>query len=207
MQTFVDSLIETLDPKPQGLVGSSFGSFSILSHLLGDRSSGLPSVHFGCPALAPGSTLPLPFMLQMIPGLRTLMLKLQPPTVGTARKMFRMIGHGKSMDHGRMPDDGFRWYAALLSETDTRENDLALFGSIRPRHALTEDELRSLSYPTSFFWGADDPFGGPDVGHKLAEIIPDAEIEMIDDAGHLPWLDVPERAARHLTDFMSRQPS
>jgi hypothetical protein len=44
------------------------------------------------------------------------------------------------------------WYAALLAHTQTRENDLAFFGRIRPRDALKAEELGRVNSPVSSFW-------------------------------------------------------
>ena len=34
-------------------------------------------------------------------------------------------------------------------------------------------------------------------------MIPHARLEVIEEAGHLPWLDAPEKAAQHLRSFLA----
>lgn len=35
--------------------------------------------------------------------------------------------------------------------------------------------------------------------------LPDCALELVEGGGHLPWLDAPERAARHIESFFSPQ--
>ena len=203
MAELVSALLSELEPSPVGVVASSFGSYAVLSHALACPDRVLPTVHFGCPALVPGSKTPLRFLLQSLPGLRSVLLRMEPPNLETAKKAFRQIGHGKAMDAGRIPEVGFHWYASLLKDTPTRENDLALFGRIRPKDRLSPAELGRIRCRMSFCWGTDDTFGGAGTARALAEMISGAGLEMLDESGHLPWMDAPAEAARHVQEFMA----
>jgi pimeloyl-ACP methyl ester carboxylesterase len=206
MGDLVEELLAEVEPTPVGLVASSFGSFAVLSHAIA-RPDGLPPVvHMGCPAMVPGSKPPLRFLLQTIPGLRNLLQLLDPPTLKNAKKAFRQIGHAKAIDSGRIPEVHFEWYAALLRETPTRENELGLFGRGRPRDMFTPADLGQVTGPMSFFWGSDDIFGQSDTARGVSEMIRGSELELLPDSGHLPWLDDPTGAGRHVTEFMARFP-
>lgn len=204
MADLVAELLTELTPVPVGVVASSFGSFSVLAHAIEYPDDAPPVVHMGCPAMVPTSKTPLGFMLQMVPGLGHLLRLMDPPSLKSAKKAFRQIGHGKSMDAGQIPEVGFHWYAALLSSTPTRANEFALFGRVRPKDMFKSEELARVNSPSSFFWGEDDSFGGADTARAVAEMIPNAELEMVSDFGHLPWLDDPPRAARHVEGLMKR---
>lgn len=202
MTDLVATLLAEVEPSPVGVVASSFGSYAVLSYAVAGLGDLPPTVHLGCPALVPGSKTPLRFLLQSIPGLGSVLQRLEPPNVQTAMKTFRQIGHGRAMDAGRIPEVGFRWYAALLEHTRTRENDLALFGRVRPKDKLTDTELERIASPMSFCWGTDDTFGGTEAARALVEMIAGAELEILDGSGHLPWMDAPSAAARHVEKFM-----
>lgn len=68
-------------------------------------------------------------------------------------------------------------------------------------HALIP-ELDTLTAPTLFLWGDQDPLGTPDDGRRLVEHMPDAQLRVVEDAGHLPWLDQPGFCAEAIIDFL-----
>ena len=43
------------------------------------------------------------------------------------------------------------------------------------------------------------------MGKEMAAIAPHARCEVLKDAGHLPWLDQPERCARMTIEFLKRK--
>jgi pimeloyl-ACP methyl ester carboxylesterase len=69
-------------------------------------------------------------------------------------------------------------------------------------HALIPD-LHQLTAPTLFLWGDRDPLGTPDDGRVLVRHMPDARLEVVADAGHLAWLDQPERCAEAVVAFLT----
>lgn len=60
---------------------------------------------------------------------------------------------------------------------------------------MLRGELLGLPVPTRFIWGDRDAFDPPSTGADLAARMTDARLEVIEDAGHLPWLDEPQRCA------------
>jgi 2-hydroxy-6-oxonona-2,4-dienedioate hydrolase len=128
-----------------------------------------------------------------------------PPNERATRSIMRQIGHGRSLDADRIPQTFFDWYLALQRHTDTMRNDGDGIGEIIPNRdelALSDDQLAQAEVPTLFWWGSDDTFGGEEVAQRLVAAMPDAELTMVPDAGHLPWLDDPEGAARATTAFL-----
>lgn len=74
------------------------------------------------------------------------------------------------------------------------------------RQLMLRDEMAMLDVPTLFAWGDSDAFAPPSSGRALAARMPDASIEVLPDAGHLPWLDQPEAVAVSLNSFFGRDP-
>jgi len=58
--------------------------------------------------------------------------------------------------------------------------------------AMSKDELRQIKHQTLIIWGADDNFFPVDHGETAAQIMPNAKLHRIREAGHLPFLDQPE---------------
>ena len=152
-------------------------------------------------------TVPAFMRAAAIRPLRRLIVAL-PPNERGARSMLRQIGHGASVDADRFSREFIDWYLSLQRDTSTVTNDLAMIGtlvsvngSMHSSLAMSTDLLRDVDVPTLFYWGADDPFGGPDVARTLVDTMRDASVDTAAGAGHLPWLDDPARAARAIDDF------
>jgi pimeloyl-ACP methyl ester carboxylesterase len=63
-------------------------------------------------------------------------------------------------------------------------------------------ELKNLRPPALFIWGDKDIEGPPSLAQEMAAIAPHARCEIIPDAGHLVWLDQPDRCAKRMLDFL-----
>lgn len=199
----LDETLAALGEPPAAIVASSFGSYAALAFAAARPERAMPMVHFGCPALIPGARVPLPLLLPCLPGLGPIMRRLSPPTLELSRQAFRSMGHQEAMVSGAAQAPFFAWYTALTRDTPTRANDQRLFGRIRPADALSKAELARLPMAASFFWGADDAFGGPEVARTLVAAMPNAALELLPASGHLPWLDAPARAAAHVRAFLA----
>jgi 2-hydroxy-6-oxonona-2,4-dienedioate hydrolase len=201
---FVPEVLDGLGISRAHVVGSSFGGHLALRSAAAHPDRFVRMVQMAAPALVPGDAIP-PFMrLLARPTVRRLMNAL-PPNERAARTILRQIGHGASLDAGRIPPAFFTWYVALQRYTDTMRNDGDVIGAAVPQWdaaRVTDDLLASIPVPTLFWWGADDTFGGEDVARHLAEVMPDAQLRMVPDAGHLPWLDDPAAAAAATAAFL-----
>jgi pimeloyl-ACP methyl ester carboxylesterase len=56
--------------------------------------------------------------------------------------------------------------------------------------------LEQLQMPALVVWGERDPWFSASFGRRYAELLPDAELLSVSDAGHWPWLERPEVAER-----------
>lgn len=69
------------------------------------------------------------------------------------------------------------------------------------RLAAAGADLSHLTIPALVVCGALDPFIPPRFGDAYADALPDATVELVDDAGHWPWIDRPELIDR-LTSYL-----
>lgn len=203
-ETLVVDVLDALEIEQAHLVVSSFGGMIALYSAASHPERIGRTVQMACPAMAPGSGVP-PFMrLIMTPGIGRL-IGLLPPTPRSARAILRQIGHGVSLDTGRIPEVFIDWYVALQRHTRTMANEGAMIASaggprgFDPALVLPDEVLAQVASPTYWLWGEDDVFGGYDVAERLATKMPDAQVEMLPAAGHLPWLDDPDHAAQVVT--------
>lgn len=125
------------------------------------------------------------------------------------RAMLKSAGMRAAIETEKFSDEMLDWMVALLRYTDTFGNDsrynprpMTLRGPIDAvRHPV--ELLARVSASVHLFWGTDDIFGGHPSAEELAGALPDARLQMVQGAGHAPWLDEPELAAsavlRHLS--------
>lgn len=100
----------------------------------------------------------------------------------------------------------FRMYSEPATQASLRsvfENAFAGVGA--PRRHIEEDELGSVSAPTLVLWTDKNPGSGPDVGRRIAALIPGARFALIEDAAHWPQWERPEEHDRIVLDFLAAQ--
>jgi pimeloyl-ACP methyl ester carboxylesterase len=73
-----------------------------------------------------------------------------------------------------------------------------------PSLTLTAIQLRAVGTPTLLLWGEDDGFGGSATARGVAELLPNAELELLPRSGHLPWIDDPVNVAHRIAAFLRR---
>ena len=63
--------------------------------------------------------------------------------------------------------------------------------------------LGRIRAPTLVLWGASDGVVTPDYGRAYAGLIPGAQFELIEDAGHHPEQEQPERFVERVAAFLN----
>jgi haloalkane dehalogenase len=66
-----------------------------------------------------------------------------------------------------------------------------------------EGKLAGLGVPTLLLWGADDPFAPVAGAHRFQREIPDAQLVIVEGAGHFVYADEPQRCAREVAEFLA----
>jgi pimeloyl-ACP methyl ester carboxylesterase len=198
---FVGDVLDGLGIRSAHVVASSFGGMLALRSAAAEPQHFRRMVQMAAPAFAPGSSTP-PFMRAMGVGpIRWLIGKL-PPNEKANNSILRQIGHGASLDAGKIPEVFSNWYLALQQYTDTMKNDGDMIGSFvslrgfDPADNIPDEVFARVVAPTLFLWGADDGFGGEDVARGVTRRMPNADLVMLPDSGHLPWIDDPESVAK-----------
>ena len=66
------------------------------------------------------------------------------------------------------------------------------------------DQVGAITCPTLVCTGELDPVMPPDAARELADAVQSARLEVLADAGHFPWKDVPDRYWALLLDFVGK---
>jgi 2-hydroxy-6-oxonona-2,4-dienedioate hydrolase len=205
--SFVGDVLSGLNIDRADVVASSLGGHIALRSAAATPDRIGRMVQMACPALVQGMLTPS-FMRMMSRAWFRRLTGSLPPNARIGDSILRQIGHGKSLDAGRIPQTFKDWYLDLQRYTDTMENDGNLIGMLSSprgwdeRLTLTDELLASVDAPTLYLWGADDGFGGRDVAERTVGSMPNTKLEMIEEAGHLPWLDFPVEIGRRTRAFL-----
>lgn len=64
------------------------------------------------------------------------------------------------------------------------------------------DALRPHDVPALVVWGARDPYLGLDLAERQTQAFPSAQLVVLPDSGHWPFIDNPEAVAAHVIPFL-----
>ncbi len=203
----VVDLLDALDVERAHIVASSSGSAFAFKAATGESPRIDRTVHLGAPGLVDGMPIPVGEKLMLLPGVHRVLAAMTPgPKMQVS--MMKSIGHAKSIRAGRISEAYWAWYASLMRDTGTYADQIRMLPALkgrgldyRPALKVGADEL-SAQGPTLVIWGSDEGLASEADARALVDRIPGARLEMIEDAGHLPWLDFPERVAASVRSFL-----
>ena len=207
----VAATLDALGIDRADVVGSSFGGAWTMWFALAEPERVNRVVLLGAPAFVPGMIVP-PFLRMMWTPILGDLIARMPPSVGGSRWVHRQMGHSAAVVESAIPPAYWEWAVRLMADTATMASELRVIRKSlarrgpRPEVQFTADQLRSIAAPVLLYWGDADTFGGAEVAHQIAGLLPDCTLEIAPGAGHLPWLDDPGRAARVVGEFLRSGP-
>ena len=107
----------------------------------------------------------------------------------------------------REHNDAYLEYAYSVNASEGHSYAVQLntpvFAGLRgQRHVISNDELESIQAKTLVIWGKQDRFFPVSHAERAVSRIPDSQLELIDDCGHISLLDQPERVSELMTEFL-----
>lgn len=73
---------------------------------------------------------------------------------------------------------------------------------IRKRNMLSDDDLRQIEVPALVLWTTKDPSGPVDEGRRIADLIPNGQLAVMDECGHWPQYEDTETFNKIQLDFL-----
>lgn len=125
------------------------------------------------------------------------------------RSMIAGGGHGAALADGRIPELMLDWRTSVNRDTDSMQHERAMVRAIvdgsRYRDGVTfpHAELAAIRQPTLMVYGKLDSLGDSALWKRVMETLPEGELTVINDAGHMVWLDEPAGVARTMEGFLS----
>jgi 2-hydroxy-6-oxonona-2,4-dienedioate hydrolase len=124
------------------------------------------------------------------------------------QRIVRRLGHGASVDGGRM-DAYVAWRVAFERETDSMRHErdmlraLVRGRSMRPGVTFDDRELQAIEQPTLAVLGTADPYVTVASWERVVASLPSGELHMIDGAGHLCWYDDAKKVGGLVRAFLT----
>jgi pimeloyl-ACP methyl ester carboxylesterase len=116
----------------------------------------------------------------------------------------KILGHPRAV-----ADDDLEAMWEGLVRDGGRERMVALAGYMDERvrfRARWIDPLTRLDLPCHVLWGRRDPVAVPAIAERLAREIPGAKLTWLDEVGHYPMLEAPDRWSQAALDFIDGVP-
>jgi 2-hydroxy-6-oxonona-2,4-dienedioate hydrolase len=134
-----------------------------------------------------------------------------PATRASERAFLRSAGHRASLRAGRIPNELLDWRVGLERHTGSMRSERAMIRAVvswrtglRTGIPFAEEQLRAVAAPTLLVYGRDDPVGTVELWRRVVGLLPNGTLELVDGAGHMPWLDDPVRVGGSLIRFLGR---
>lgn len=201
---FVERTLDLLGLDEAILVGNSMGGFFEIAFALAHPERVKRLVLVGAPA---GIDRWVPHQVRMVgtPVIGPLLWKtVARPSERGLRDFYSkvLVADGDKLPRGniacgaaahRLPGADVAWLSLLRRFVTLRGVRDACY---------VRDELPELRVPTLFVWGDRDAFAPPASGEAASRVMPDARLEVIPGAGHLPWIDAPDQCAEAITRYL-----
>ena len=95
---------------------------------------------------------------------------------------------------------------AIAHEYVARRDQLAeIFSDFHHGPDMLDTRLGEIAVPTWVAWGRQDQLLDVSAATAYADGIPDAQLTIYDDLGHMPMFEAPRRSSRDYRDFLSRR--
>lgn len=190
---FVRSFMDAIGLPKATLVGNSMGGYFSIVFAMEFPERVEKLVLIGAPA---GLNRYIPLQLRLLGwrGVNSILKKTvaRPGVTGLKAIHKQILVAGIS----NIPQEYFvhsAWNQQLNKNMDAfssmLENVLTLRGW--RKELYIGDQLHHLKVPARFIWGSADAFEGPDTGRIKAATISDFRFEVVEGAGHCPWMDKP----------------
>ena len=142
--------------------------------------------------------LPLFIWLAKAPGLSSVGGKLIPPRFATTRVLRKCYYH-----KDRITEEQIDTYAYYGSLPGAREAIVATAQQIIPENieAVTA-RYKTIRVPVLIIWGAEDEVVPVSVGKQFKRDIPNSELVILPECGHMPPEEEPQETNRLITQFL-----
>lgn len=124
--------------------------------------------------------------------------------VASPTELVKLSWHDPALGESEMPLPTARWDEDTLTTLLTNRRTAALVGWNPFMHSSKlRRRLSRINKPSLVVWGESDGIVSPSYGRAYANSIPEARLEIIQQAGHYPYLERPSEFVSVVEPFLS----
>ena len=213
IESYADRLLtdtlDALDLPSAAVLATSYGGYFAMRGAAANPTRVDRMVEYSWLMGAPLDKVAMSMRLSALPGMRALTARM-PVTRTMVKALLRQIGLKRAIDTGTFTDDMIDWFLSVQRDTDTMANEvrssprvITPVRGLNERMLHTDELLARVTMPALFLWGDEDPNGGVLVAEKFVARLPNAQLEVIPQAGHAPWIDELDLCAERTRSFLA----
>lgn len=193
---FVDDVLNRLGIDSCYMAGNSFGGYLTWSYAAQHpekvkkiailNSSGYPRGD---------QPTPISFKMQKLEWMRPILTHITPRSL--VRKSVKVVYY----DDDKVTEDLVTRYMELLLREGNRGGLMGKTQQITYDHS---DEIKQVKCPTLIMWGDQDMLVNVDAAPRFHEDIPNSELLIFENMGHVPMEEIPERSVNDFMAFLKR---
>ena len=191
---FLDAFLEKLNIKSCSLAGSSLGGWICWEFAVKYENRVDELILINSAGYIGEKSMPLPFVIAKTPVLRNVFNYVPRAVV---RRFLRQVFE----DQSKVTDKVVNRHYDLFHREGNKEAFVKLANS---DHVYNTDRLTQLSIPVLIMWGANDNWINVKHSRNFERDIPNSEVVIYENVGHVPMEEIPEKSAADLISFLER---
>ena len=200
----IDCILDKLGIESASLLSHSMGSHWALWYAMAHPSRVKKIITIGNPGRVMLDNTPRPIKMLLLPGVGNLAFNL---LVSDNRKKdligLQKMGTSKSALDGISQEyRGCIYHFQHLPHYKRASLSLLRACNLDGRNAIKAAGLGTLNMPVRMLWGENDTFAGVNKGREISRAMPNCRFELIEDAGHMPWIDAPDLCSEKIKEFL-----
>lgn len=189
------AIFDELDLRDIHLVGPDVGMGAALAYALNHKHR-LASMAVGHGPGAPGP-FKLAFMINMLAKFGFMRFSSAMLGAGPLIAFSSKLGAIRHRANATQVDDYKSAYSGRSAEV------MHWFKGLRSKATDIADRVNRIDIPTLVFWGELDVMFDPSNAEHLHKALPNSQLQMLPEAGHLAWADQPELFADMISDWVA----
>ncbi len=197
---FIDDVLVKLNVDSCHMAGNSFGGYMAWSYAVKHPEKVKKLAILDASGYPRGDQpTPISFKMQKMEWLKPVLTNITPEFL--IRKSVKVVYY----DESKVTDQLVQRYYDLLLREGNREG---LMGKSQQITYDYTDEIKRIQCPTLIMWGDTDRLVNVDAAPRFHADIPNSELLIYENMGHVPMEEIPQRSAQDFRAFLEKdQPS